>query len=89
MSRISVVVRVKPENRENSLKSIQFKDGKTVNISLPTGGTHEFTFDRIFDIEATQSDVFNAHIQLIDEVMDGFNGSIIAYGQTGAGKVRH
>ena len=90
MSRITVVIRVKPEDPDKVLKSIQFKEGKTINIcvSAATGG-HEFHFDHIFGMESTQANIFGAHSCLIDEVMDGFNGSIIAYGQTGAGKVTY
>lgn len=87
MSRITVVIRVKPEKPESTLKNLHFKGGKTIDITLPTGGRHEFTFDSIFDKDATQATIFNAHSHLVNEVLDGFNGSIIAYGQTGAGKV--
>jgi hypothetical protein len=87
MSRITVVVRVKPESSDSTLKNLLFKDGKTIDITVPSGGRHEFTFDHIFENGSTQTDLFNAHSHLVSEVLDGFNGSIIAYGQTGAGKV--
>ena len=87
MSRITVVVRVKPESSDSTLKNLLFKDGKTIDINVPSGGRHEFTFDHIFEKDSTQVELFNAHSHLVSEVLDGFNGSIIAYGQTGAGKV--
>lgn len=88
MSRITVVIRVKPEDPEKLLKSLQLKEGKTINISASAAsGGHEFTFDHIFGMDSTQANIFDAHSRLINEVVDGFNGSIIAYGQTGAGKV--
>lgn len=89
MSRITVVLRVKPEEPESTLKNLHFIDGKTIDITVPSGGRHEFTFDQIFGMESSQENIFNAHSNLVNEVLDGFNGSIIAYGQTGAGKVHH
>ncbi len=37
--------------------------------------------------DASQADVFHAAVQpIVDDVMNGYNGTIMAYGQTGAGK---
>ena len=87
MSLITVVIRIKPEKPESTLKTFNLKGGKTIDISLPTGGRHEFAFDNVFVKDASQADIFNAHSHLVNEVFDGFNRSIIASGQTGAGKV--
>ena len=87
MSRITVVIRIKPEKPESTLKNFNLKGGKTIDISLPTGGRHEFAFDNVFVKDASQADIFNAHSHLVNEVFDGFNRSIIASGQTGAGNV--
>lgn len=81
------MIRVKPERPENTLPNFFYKDEKTIDITVPNGGRHEFTFDHIFGMESTQASIFNAHSHLVNEVLEGFNGSIIAYGQTGAGKV--
>lgn len=46
-----------------------------------------FRFDRVFDMESTQKQVYDiAAKPIIDSVLDGFNGTIFAYGQTGSGK---
>ena len=46
-----------------------------------------FTFDRVFGHEATQANVYDAAITpIVSEVLDGFNCTIFAYGQTGTGK---
>ena len=46
-----------------------------------------FKFDRVFDMESTQKQVYDlAAKPIIDSVLDGFNGTIFAYGQTGSGK---
>lgn len=46
-----------------------------------------FTFDRVFDMESQQEDVFNYSFkQTVDDLMKGYNGTVFAYGQTGSGK---
>ena len=40
-----------------------------------------FKFDRVFDMESTQKQVYDlAAKPIIDSVLDGFNGTIFAYG---------
>lgn len=49
--------------------------------------THRFTFDRIFDTNSSQDDVYNGCMKdSILSVLEGYNATIIAYGQTGTGK---
>ncbi|KPI37624.1 Kinesin-like protein 6 [Cyphellophora attinorum] len=46
-----------------------------------------FGFDRIFDENATQNDVYEATTRsLISNVFDGYNATVFAYGATGCGK---
>jgi len=46
-----------------------------------------FYFDKIFDAKAAQVEVFEqAALPLIDNIFEGYNATIFAYGQTGAGK---
>ncbi|KAG7102423.1 Kinesin-like protein 5 like [Verticillium longisporum] len=46
-----------------------------------------FAFDRIFDDNATQNDVYEATTRtLLDSVLDGYNATVFAYGATGCGK---
>ena len=46
-----------------------------------------FTFDAVYDWDCRQRDVYDetAH-PLIEQVLEGYNGTIFAYGQTGCGK---
>lgn len=46
-----------------------------------------FVFDRLFDDDATQQDVYeNTTKPLLDSILDGFNATVFAYGATGCGK---
>ncbi|XP_002167125.3 kinesin-like protein KIF3A [Hydra vulgaris] len=46
-----------------------------------------FTYDRVFGPESKQTDVYNdAARAIVESVLEGYNGTIFAYGQTGTGK---
>lgn len=46
-----------------------------------------FGFDRVFDDNTTQAEVYEATARgLLDSVMDGYNATVFAYGATGCGK---
>lgn len=46
-----------------------------------------FGFDRVFDDNTNQSDVYEATTRgLLDSVLDGYNATVFAYGATGCGK---
>ena len=46
-----------------------------------------FTFDNVFDWNCTQSEVYNETAKpIVDSVLEGYNGTVFAYGQTGTGK---
>ena len=47
----------------------------------------QFTFDAAYDQESVQKDLYlETFAPLVNSVLEGFNGTIFAYGQTGAGK---
>ncbi|RHY10009.1 hypothetical protein DYB36_000055 [Aphanomyces astaci] len=43
-------------------------------------------FDHIFTAESTQADVYASVQPLVADVLEGYNATIFAYGQTGTGK---
>lgn len=46
-----------------------------------------FTFDSVYGEDSTQRGVYDeSAFPLVESVMQGFNGTIFAYGQTGCGK---
>ncbi|TVY45969.1 Kinesin-like protein [Lachnellula subtilissima] len=47
----------------------------------------QFAFDRVFDENTTQADVYEATTRgLMDSVLEGYNATVFAYGATGCGK---
>lgn len=46
-----------------------------------------YTFDMVFEPTVKQETVFQkAALPIIESVLEGYNGTIFAYGQTGTGK---
>lgn len=59
------------------------ESGVTINNKPNT----EFKFDHVFGPDTTQKDVYKVAAKpIIDSVLEGFNGTILAYGQTSSGK---
>ncbi|KAJ0404940.1 hypothetical protein P43SY_005939 [Pythium insidiosum] len=61
-------------------------DGKTIVYS-GSDSTREFTFDAALSEEVSQDDVYH-HVafDIVQDALEGFNGTILAYGQTSTGK---
>ena len=48
---------------------------------------HRFTFDQVFDLDSNQIDVYTLTAKpAVQSVLEGYNSTIFAYGQTGTGK---
>lgn len=87
---INVYVRVRPipedknSNEDSSLTV--YNEGKSINCRMDYD-EKSFTFQKIFDVEATQNDVFDSvRDTIVAPIFDGFNACIMSYGQTGSGK---
>lgn len=63
-------------------------DAFTVELERPAPHKDRkpFQFDAVFDGDSTQEDVFADCRDLVQSAVDGYNVTIFAYGQTGAGK---
>uniref|UniRef100_A0A2K5CL57 Kinesin-like protein n=1 Tax=Aotus nancymaae TaxID=37293 RepID=A0A2K5CL57_AOTNA len=93
---VRVVVRCRPMNGKEKAASydkvvdVDVKRGQ-VSVKNPKGTAHEmpktFTFDAVYDWNAKQFELYDETFRpLVDSVLQGFNGTIFAYGQTGTGK---
>lgn len=68
-------------NPLNQMHRNAFPNGK------PRIRDYKFVFDQLFDEDASQEHVYeNTTRPLIDSILDGFNGTVFAYGATGCGK---
>lgn len=72
-------------------KSVVDVDSKNNQINLIKLDTKEppkpFSYDFVFAPDALQSLIYEqSAFSLVDNVLDGYNGTIFAYGQTGCGK---
>ena len=95
LSNIKVVVRFRPFNdieqqlNNNNLetKSIDIRDNFSINIKGTCTGDITFNFDRIFDMKSSQKDLFtNVAKETLSDVLAGYNGTILTYGQSSSGK---
>jgi len=56
-------------------------------LSAKCALSRTFRFDRVFGPDATQQKLYDQAVApIVDEVLEGFNCTIFAYGQTGTGK---
>lgn len=85
-SSIRVAIRVRPEDESTKLKGFAITDDKSLELVV-SGQKHDFVFDKVLGPNVTQQEVFDESAQAIcNEVLEGYNGCVFAYGQTGAGK---
>lgn len=70
-----------------------YEDDGIVEIRSPDLSLNEaprtFTFDKVFANESTQRAIYDVcAAPVVQSVLEGYNGTIFAFGQTGSGKVR-
>ncbi|KAJ3815998.1 P-loop containing nucleoside triphosphate hydrolase protein [Lentinula aff. lateritia] len=89
---IRVFCRVRPLKADISFPDR--RDHREINIwsssESATGQerkeSYQFMFDKVFEPECTQAEVFEDISMLAQSCVDGYNVCIFAYGQTGSGK---
>ena len=86
MPPIKVAIRIRPE-QDSLIEDFSCTEGDGIIRITVLGQKHEFNFEQVFNGDASQEEVFNrCAVPVCRDVIQGFNGSILAYGQTGAGK---
>eukprot|EP01135_Chromosphaera_perkinsii_P002471 Nk52_evm77s223 gene=Nk52_evmTU77s223 len=94
---VKVVIRCRPlmekevqDGYETIVKMDSTLGQVTVTNPNPKPGIEpkrSFTFDAVFDPQSKQVDVYNSVARpIVDSCIEGYNGTIFAYGQTGTGK---
>lgn len=93
---VKVVVRCRPMNEKETKDGHERIVDMTVNKGLievrnpkglPSEAPKSFTFDSVYDWNSKQQDLYDETFRdLVQSVIEGFNGTIFAYGQTGTGK---
>ncbi|XP_021289820.1 kinesin-like protein KIN-5C [Herrania umbratica] len=92
---VQVLLRCRPfseeELRNNAPQVVTCNEYvREVAVSQNIAGKHidrVFTFDKVFGPSAQQKDLYEqAVVPIVNEVLEGFNCTIFAYGQTGTGK---
>jgi len=95
---VLVAVRCRPlnsrETEDARERIVLMSSGTSVAVAQPGGSgmraveeAKTFTFDRVYDWNSTQESLFEeCGKPIVDAVMEGYNGTIFAYGQTGTGK---
>ncbi|KAK7491439.1 hypothetical protein BaRGS_00017268 [Batillaria attramentaria] len=100
MSHIKTYARLKPT--EDLYEDYEIQGKKVFSIRVPEfvrdyGASpsknrtptisYDFKFERVFDTSVGQEQVYNIAAQeIVTGFLDGYNGTIFAYGQTGTGK---
>jgi len=91
---VQVVVRCRPFNKKEKEEG----RGNIISMDLEAGSIiirnpedenlqpKPFTYDAVYDWETVQKNFYEESCSaLVENVLEGFNGTIFAYGQTGCG----
>ncbi|XP_026533421.1 kinesin-like protein KIF21A isoform X4 [Notechis scutatus] len=87
-SSVRVAVRIRPQLAKEKIEGCHICTLVTPGEpQVFLGKDKAFTFDYVFDIESQQEDIYLHCIEkLIEGCFEGYNATVFAYGQTGAGK---
>ncbi|KAF8395265.1 hypothetical protein HHK36_019207 [Tetracentron sinense] len=92
--RVRVAVRLRPRNAEDLLSDADFGDCvelqpelKRLKLRKNNWSSESYKFDEVFTESASQRRVYEVVAKpVVESVLNGYNGTVMAYGQTGTGK---
>lgn len=92
--RVRVAVRLRPRNAEDHLSDADFSDCvelqpelKRLKLRKNNWSSESYRFDEVFTETASQKRVYEVVAKpVVESVLNGYNGTVMAYGQTGTGK---
>ncbi|KAL7607836.1 hypothetical protein Lser_V15G09772 [Lactuca serriola] len=92
--RVRVAVRLRPRNTEEQSTDADFADCvevqpelKRLKLRRNNWDSDTFEFDEVLTEFASQKRVYEVVAKpVVESVLDGYNGTVMAYGQTGTGK---
>ncbi|CAN1308281.1 Kinesin-like protein KIN-UB [Linum perenne] len=92
--RVRVAVRLRPRNAEEMVADADFADcvelqpeSKRLKLRKNNWDSDTYEFDEILSEFASQKRVYEVVAKpVVESVLDGYNGTVMAYGQTGTGK---
>ena len=82
-------IRIRPLNkREIDLDSPVCVDNKANVLTIRHNqDAKDFVFDYVFGMNSRQESIYEScAFSLVENALEGYNGTVFAYGQTGAGK---
>ncbi|XP_012493942.1 PREDICTED: kinesin-like protein KIF21A [Propithecus coquereli] len=87
-SSVRVAVRIRPQLAKEKIEGCHICTSVTPGEpQVFLGKDKAFTFDYVFDIDSHQEQIYIQCIEkLIEGCFEGYNATVFAYGQTGAGK---
>jgi kinesin family protein 11 len=75
------------EIKDNSPNIITAPSSKELTIKTINESSKTYTFDKVFGPDASQAQVYEQVMSgMLSEVLEGYNVTVFAYGQTGTGK---
>ncbi|KAF3494445.1 hypothetical protein DY000_02058417 [Brassica cretica] len=92
--RVRVAVRLRPRNADECVADADFADCvelqpelKRLKLRKNNWDTETYEFDEVLTESASQKRVYQVVAKpVVESVLEGYNGTVMAYGQTGTGK---
>uniref|UniRef100_A0ACD5WQR4 Uncharacterized protein n=1 Tax=Avena sativa TaxID=4498 RepID=A0ACD5WQR4_AVESA len=94
LCRVRVAVRIRPKNSDELAQGADFDtcvelqpECKKLKLKKNNWASESYQFDEIFTENASQKRIYQVVAKpVVESVLEGYNGTVMAYGQTGTGK---